>query len=156
MESNKDILNAAETFRKNSTDSASIAAIDKAKLTYDNAILFYSKTMKKGMEEGLVVTVLDTCFIAGNNFRTALEAQPEVLKNGLTVQMLNAVDNDMLRLRGKIDSLVAGIGTYNNSGFLLHLSSLTPYPGKVEFRHQPLPEVALYREPVPAPAPDKK
>jgi hypothetical protein len=157
IECNKDILNSAETFRKNSTDSLAITQIDKAKLAYDGAIVFYGKMMKKGMEEGVVVNVLDTCFNAANHFRTTLEVQPELVHTGLTVQMLNAMDNNILHLRGKIDSLVAAIETYNAGGFFLNLSSVTPYPGKIEFRRPLLPDVTPYTEPPPAEKPkDKK
>jgi hypothetical protein len=156
IECNKDILNAAETFRKNSTDSAAIVQIDKAKLAYDGAILYYGKTMKKGMDEGLIVAVLDTCFRAANTFRTTLESQPELLRTGVTVPMLNAMDKNILQIRTKIDSLIAGIESYNAGSFFLFLNSVTPYPGKIEYQRLNLPDVTPYTEPPPAEKPAGK
>lgn len=157
IECNKSILNAAETYRKNSGESNAVAIVDAAKMSFDTAIGYCGKTLPmKGTKEGRIVDVLDSCYMTAFRFHNVLESQKNLHEAGVTVSMINNMDKDINRLKENIDSLVAGIESYNSSGFCLKFSWVTPYPGTIEYRHFPLPEVQPFVDTVAAVKPNVK
>jgi hypothetical protein len=141
IECNKSILNVAETFRKNSTDLQARASVDASKMSFDTVISYYNKVITKGTDEAVTIRVLDSCYMVAFRFRDTLESQKGLNEAGITPPVINGMDNDIRQLKAKIDSLVAGVDSYNSSGFFLKLNWLTPFPGKIEYNHVALPEV---------------
>ncbi len=141
VECNKFILNAAETFHKNSSDSAGRAEVDAAKSSFDGALAYYGRTVKKGTEDALYLNVIDSCYMTAFRFRTSLRSQKDLRGGGITDEMLANIDTGIRDLKQKIDSLVSGMNEYNAAGFFLTFSWLTPYPGKIEFTHSTLPDL---------------
>ena len=149
IECNKSILNVAETYRKNSTDLQGRSSVDGAKMSFDTVIAFYGKTITKGTEEGVIIRVLDSCYMVAYRFRSVLVSQKGLNEAEVSSAMIQGMDADIRHLKEKSDSLVAAVDSYNSSGLLLKLSWLTPYPGTIEYTHTILPDL----QPVPAVVP---
>ncbi len=141
VECNKNILNAAETYHKNSSDSAARATVDGAKASFDAALAYYGRTIKKGTEEAVFLSVVDSCYMTAFRFRSVLRAQKDLGSSGVSDLMLNNVDTGIRQLKQEIDSMVVGIDAYNQAGFILKFNWLTPYPGKIEYNHASLPDL---------------
>ena len=141
---NKSIMDVAETFRKNSVDSASRARVEGAKISFDIAITDYNKLLNNRANDGVIVSELDTCYLAAVNFRVALGAKKTLNVNEISTDMLDAMDKDISHLGTMIDSLTAGVDSYNASGFFLTFSWITPFPGKLQYQHLKLPELQPY------------
>jgi len=141
IECNKGIMNVAETFRKNTTDDQARASVDAAKLSFDGAILYYGKSVTKGVSDGVIVSVLDSCYEAASRFHDVISKQQNLDGLGVSENMLTVMDNDIKRLKEKTDSLMVGIDEYNTSGFFLKLSWATPYPGTIAYDRINLPEL---------------
>ena len=145
-ECGKSILNVAETYHKNSGDSGGVAAVDAAKLSFDTAIGYFGKVVKKGTKDDAIVTVIDSCYRTAIRFHTVLTAQKNLQIAGVSIPMINNLEKDIKHLRVIIDSLVTGIDAYNSAGFCLKFSWLTPYPGQIEYTHTDLPEVQILQD----------
>ena len=129
---NKTILDLAETFRSNSTDSAARVIIDEGKRRFDVAIMFYGSTIKKG-NEGLLLEAVDSCYLVAARFRTMLESQGNLKEVGISAQMLNDIDRAVVLLKERRNMFLSEMQSYNNSGFMLNFNWLTPYPGKIAY-----------------------
>jgi|GEM_PF-6094590 len=149
---NKDILNASETFHKNATDVQARTSVDSAKTLFDGSIVYFGQMVKKGTDAGLIIDVIDSCYKAAVGFRNVLGSQKGLAENGISDETLGAMDNSLKSLKGKIDSLVTSVDTYNASGFFLKVSWVTPYPGTIEYAHVILPEI----QPLATNTPDTK
>lgn len=143
-ECNKSILDVAETYRKNTFDSLARARVDGAKMSFDTAITDYNRFVNKRENDGLLVRELDSCYLAAATFRTMLGSKKALSSSLVTPEMLDVMDNQIRHLGVMIDSLAVGVEAYNSSGFFLTFSWLTPYPGKLEYQHSPLPELQPY------------
>lgn len=141
IECNKSILNMAETFRKNSTDSVERVNVDIAKISFDAAIVYYGTVMKKNMDDGDIVHVIDSCYLMAVRFHDVIQSQKSLSETGITSAMLTGLKSDIKHLKEKANLLVTGIDEYNSSGLLLKVSWMTPYPGKIEYQHAMLPDI---------------
>jgi hypothetical protein len=141
IECNQSILRNAETYMKNSTHYAARESVDARKKTFDAAIGYYGTVTKKGTREGLILDAFDSCYNGAVQFRNVFELQEGLSDAGISDEMLAGMDNRIKLLKVKRDSLVAGIEAYNATGFFLAFSWLTPYPGTIEYKAPPLPEL---------------
>ncbi len=141
VDCNKSILNAAETYRKGVTDTANRVGVDNAKLAFDQSILFYGRVVKKGTDDATLLNAVDSCYYSAVRFRSALRTAKELRESGVTDLQLADIDKTIAALHEKIDTLAANVAAYNNAGFLLKFSWLTPYPGTIEHSHTQLPEL---------------
>lgn len=155
IECNKSILNVAETFRKNSTDIQARTSVDAAKMSFDSVILYYGKTITKGSEEAQFIRVIDSCYMVAWRFRNILEAQKDLNQAEVSQTMIQDMDNDIKHVKDKADSLAAAVDSYNGSGFLLKLNWLTPYPGKIEYTRNTLPDLQPIVAPIAEALPKK-
>ncbi|HMD14175.1 MAG TPA: hypothetical protein VKI62_06085 [Bacteroidota bacterium] len=151
-ECNKGILNVSETFHKNSTDDQARTSVDSVKTLFDGSIVYYGQMVKKGTDVALIIHVIDSCYKSAVEFRNVLGTQKGLAENGVSGVTLDAMDNSIKNLKGKIDSLVTSVDAYNASGFFLKFSWVTPYPGPIEYTHVVLPEI----QPLATNTPDTK
>ncbi|HUL44487.1 MAG TPA: hypothetical protein VLY03_09025 [Bacteroidota bacterium] len=156
IECNKSILNVGETFRKNTTDDNARIAVDAAKLAFDGAIAYYGKSVTKGVSDGIIVSVLDSCYQSAVHFHNVISTQQNLDGLGVSTAMLTSMDNDIRRLKEKADSLMTGIDAYNSTGFFLTFSWVTPYPSTIAYDRIILPEMQPMATTTPAEKPESK